>query len=137
MTVIVEVQTYRILYKYGDTFTIKPILDPHLGAKASDVPALKKYLAGSNKKTYFIGIGDLFDSIIWTDPRYTKSNDATAENEILDEQINMGAELLWPYREKIIGLGMGNHEWNVVKRHGTNPTMMIPNYHTAATTTLV
>ena len=53
-----EINTFRINYKLGNTFVLKPILDPHIGATASDVPAFRKYLAESDKKTYFMGFGD-------------------------------------------------------------------------------
>ena len=63
------------------------------------------------------------DSIITKDiKRYTKGNDVTESDAIIDEQIAMGYAILKPYRDKMIGWGMGNHEESVLKYHGTDPT---------------
>ena len=112
----------RIEYKYGDIIKIKPIFDVHLGASVCDEQAFKRYLGDSDEKTYFIGGGDLLDSIICSDlKRYTKSNDSTSGDDIIDEQLDRMYALLEPYKEKILGLGEGNHESKITKSHGTNP----------------
>jgi len=111
----------KILYKLGDTIKIKPIFDVHYGHTLCDVHAFKKFLDDSDDKTYFIGGGDFLDSIIVIDPRYRKSIDASGSEEIIDDQINGIYELLKPYREKILGLGIGNHEDVIVRRYATNP----------------
>lgn len=116
------IYTHKINYKYGETIKIKPIFDVHLGSTSCDETAFKKYLADSDESTYFIGGGDLLDSIICSDTkRYTKSNDATEGNDIIDQQIEKMYNLLEPYKEKIIGLTLGNHENTIIKYHGTNP----------------
>jgi len=114
------VETKHIEYKYGDTIRIKPIADVHLGANACDVKAFKKYLAHSDDKTYFIGIGDYYDAIRVTDPRYQKSTDATIGDAIIDQQIEQGVSLLKPYKNRILGMALGNHENVVIKRGGTD-----------------
>lgn len=73
-------------------------------------------------KCYFIGIGDLLDSIVCTDKRYAKSMDETGSEAIVDEQIDEAFAILEPYADRIIGLGEGNHERELVKKTGTNPT---------------
>lgn len=115
------VTTHRILYKYGDTIKIKPIADIHFGASACDVNALKKDLANLDDNTWLIGIGDLMDSVSITDPRYSKGNDATAGSAIIDEQVDGMENLLQPYKDRIIGLGRGNHEDVIIKHNGTDP----------------
>lgn len=117
--------TYRIEYKLGDTIKIKPIFDVHLGSTACDVQAFKAYLADSDKNTYFLGGGDLFDSIVVPDKRYSKSDDSTEGNAIIDQQVKKGIEILRPYKKKIIGLGLGNHERTVIQKCGTNPIQRI------------
>jgi len=114
------VTTRRIDYKCGQTFKLKPISDIHIGNRAFDKKAFKEYLADSDKKTYFIGIGDLYDAIVVNDIRYQKSIDATGGDDVIDKQIDIGIELLKPYRDRIIGLGVGNHERTVIKRCGTD-----------------
>ena len=116
------VTTKRINYKRGQTFNIKPIADVHLGAKACDQKAFKAYLADSDEDTYFIGIGDLHDAIVVQDPRYDKSSDGEEGDDVVDKQVDRGVDLLEPYKEKIIGLGVGNHERTVIRRCGTNMT---------------
>ena len=111
---------YRVPYKHGDTIKIKPFFDVHLGNAYCDKQAFIKYLADSDKNTHFMGGGDLLDSIIVTDPRFEKHADATEKTAILDEQVDMAVNLLWPYRDRIIGIGRGNHENEVIRRHGTD-----------------
>jgi len=109
-----------IPYEYGDKFKLKPIADVHLGAVACDEKAFKEYMADSDDKTYFIGIGDLYDAIIVTDPRYQKSSDKSKGDAVIDEQVDRGVELLMPYKDKILGLGYGNHERTIIRRSGSD-----------------
>jgi hypothetical protein len=111
----------KIQYKYGDTITVKPVYDVHLGSTACDVKAFKNWLADSDENTYFLGGGDLFDSIVVNDVRYRKSGDATKGDAIIDNLVDMGQEYLEPYKDRILGLGTGNHEDVVTKRCGTDP----------------
>jgi len=118
----VKVITAKIEYKWGDTITVKPLFDVHYGAKACDIRGFKQYLEESNDKTYFIGGGDLLDSIHANDIRYRKSGDAFEGDNVIDQQINGMIDILKPYKDKIICLATGNHEDVVTKRCGTNPT---------------
>jgi len=115
-----RVTTKRIEFEWGETFQFKPIADIHIGNKAFDKKAFKEYLADSGERTYFIGIGDLYDSIVVNDIRYQKSIDDSDSDDILDSQIETAIELLEPYKDRIIGLGVGNHEQTVIKRCGTD-----------------
>lgn len=115
------VYTHRIKYKsYNDIIKIKPLFDLHCGSKHCDVRAIREYLKDSDDHTYFIGGGDMTDSIVMKDPRYRKTCDATETNAIVDEQVDMLEDLLSPYKHRIIGLGDGNHEKQVELRCGTN-----------------
>lgn len=112
----------RIEYKYGDGgIKIKPIFDVHYGHTLCDVSAFKKYLEDSDEKTWFIGGGDFLDSITVIDPRYRKSIDAFGSEEIIDEQVDGMFKLLEPYKDRILGLGIGNHEDTIVRKYSTNP----------------
>jgi len=114
---------YKVQYKYGDTWKLKPIFDVHAGNKDCDLNALKKYLKNSDDKTLFIGGGDLIDAVITKDVRrYRKSGDDTTGDAIIDEQIETIYDVLKPYREQIIGLGAGNHEDTILVKCGTDPT---------------
>lgn len=111
---------YTIPYKYGDEIKIKPVFDVHLGAAACDVRAFKDYLADSDDKTYFLFGGDLFDAVVVQDIRYRKSNDTTEGDAIVDRQVDLGEEYLSPYKDRIIGIGKGNHEDVATKRCGSD-----------------
>jgi len=111
--------TTRIPYKLGQKFIVKPMYDVHGLSGSCDEKQFKKDLEEYySKGAYLIFGGDLFESIIINDPRYQRSNDKTETQ--LDDYLNWGEELLTPYAEKIIGIGMGNHELAVLKHHKTD-----------------
>ena len=110
----------RIPYKYGETIKIKPVFDVHLGSKACDKKAFKEFLEDSDENTYFLFGGDTFDSIVVNDVRYRKSGDDTRGDAIVDELVDMGVEYLEPYKDRILGMGKGNHEDVVTRRCGTD-----------------
>jgi hypothetical protein len=115
--------TTRLPYSYGKRIKLKPIFDVHLGNTACDTKAFKEYLAKDYdpEDTFFIGGGDLNDSIITTDKRYQKSADGTKGNEIIDEQVEETFNYLREYKQNIIGLSTGNHEDVITNKCGTNP----------------
>ena len=112
--------TYHVPYKYGQTIKIRPLFDFHEGNKYCDKTALRKDLSNLDDNTYLIGGGDLADAIITQDWRYAKHADASAGDAVIDEQIDVLTDLLIPYRERIIGLGDGNHEKTILKKCGTD-----------------
>ena len=119
------INTFRIPYKYGDVIRIKPIADVHMGNNHCDIKAFKKYLDDRDEHTYFLGLGDLHDSIITKDiKRYSKEDDATDGSDIIDQQIRMMTAFLKPIADegRLIGLADGNHENAILKYHGTHPT---------------
>jgi hypothetical protein len=116
-----KVVTYRIPYEYGDEITLKPLFDIHKGPRAHDRKAFRAFLEDSDDKTYFLGGGDAMDAIIVTDKRYQKSSDGTVSDEIIDEQEDQLYEDLKDYKDRIIGLGVGNHEEVIIKKCNTNP----------------
>ena len=112
----------NINYKYGDTIKIKPIFDVHYGNVNCDFKAFKKFLSeDDDPNTYFIGGGDLIDSIVITDKRYRKGEDSIKGEDIIDQQIEEVYNALLPYKERILGLATGNHEDVITKKCGTNP----------------
>lgn len=115
----------KLKYKFGDTFILKPCFDWHVGNKACDIAAIRDYLRKDqdNPNAYLIGGGDMADSIIITDKRYSKDMDGSTQsrtNAILDDQIEQLEALLLPYKGRILGLGMGNHERTVLSKCGTH-----------------
>jgi len=119
---MVIIPEYRIEYKYGDSFRIKPLFDTHIGNAYCDIDSIKRYLSDTDDKTYIIGGGDTLDSVIVGDKRYAKHVDVTVGDAIVDEQIEIAYDILKPYANRIIGLGSGNHEATISHRNGTHPT---------------
>lgn len=116
------VLTKDIPYKYGDTIKILPLFDIHMGNTLCDERALKRDLEAVDDQTYIIGGGDWLDSIIVKDSkRYRKSMDSTEGDAVIDEQIDRMYWMIEPYKDKIIGLGTGNHEDAIVSHCSTNP----------------
>ncbi len=120
------VDTVRIDYKYGDVIKIKPIADVHLGSKNCDIKALREYLGELDKKTFFIGLGDMMDCIIVSDSkRYRKVSDGFESEDIIGESVKQWVDILTPFRSQIMGLGTGNHCENIIKRCSVNPMKML------------
>jgi hypothetical protein len=115
------VTTYRIPYQYGQTIKIKPLGDIHWGNRYCDKNTLKAFLEDSDDLTYFFGIGDLMDSIVVPDIRYSKHADDTESSTIIDEQVETLYDVLAPYKGRFVGLGRGNHEDVIIKKCGTDP----------------
>lgn len=112
---------HPIPYKYGDSIRIKPLFDIHFGNRYCDKQSFRRFLEDSDENTYFLGGGDMMDSIVVTDPRYQKSVDDTDSDAIIDDQVNGLFQELEPYKDRIIGLGRGNHESTIIKKCGTDP----------------
>ena len=99
--------------------------DQHYGASDADLKRynafLKENLAPPN--SWLISVGDGLDAITSRDPRFEIGGIAKpilqAENndDILDLQIEMFVNDHMPYRDQILGLGLGNHE-NAVRVRG-------------------
>lgn len=121
-TIYMKIIEHRIQYKYGDVIKIGILADVHIGHKLCDERAFKSYLSEtSSPNTYYIGNGDLLDSIITTDKRYRKSMDESPSDAIVDDQISRLHSILEPYKDNIISLGDGNHERTICRMCGTKP----------------
>ena len=93
--------------------------------------AVKRY---SKKNSVFLGIGDLFDSIIIKDIRFQLSqlNGMKDGNSLIDDFmdgyvsafVEMWESLKIP-PERVIGIGIGNHEYELMKRYATNPVKRV------------
>ena len=111
--------TVRIEYTTEKSpIQIVVVSDTHIGHVGCDYEALAKTL--SRKNCYFIFNGDLLDSIVLSDRRYSKASDATEKEAILDEQVDKLYEKLEPIKKRILWIGRGNHEQVVLNRFGTD-----------------
>ncbi len=99
--------------------------DIHFDSSKCDRKLLKKHLdqAKAENAQVFI-FGDLYDMMhMPTDPRGTYS---TMRPELLatayiDECIQDCVKHLEPYKDNIALISQGNHETNIIKRHGVDP----------------
>lgn len=111
----------HIPLEYNEQIIIKPISDVHWGHKMCDTKAFREFINNSDNNTYFIGVGDMLDSIVVTDPRYRKSMDGCTSDDILNEQVDQLEEILAPVKDRILQLSPGNHEKTIVRKASFNP----------------
>lgn len=118
---------FRFEYKTNDVFRLMILSDLHFQNPESDIDKLKKdlYSIKDDDNAYIIGNGDWFDAIAVTDPRYSKQSDGTKSAAIINESISMLRCVLDPYKEKILGIGIGNHEAKYIKKCGADPTLLL------------
>lgn len=117
--------TVHLEYKPGEIIKVRPLADLHVGNAYCDEKAVRRFI-DEDPECYFIGLGDLIDGIVVKDAkRYQKSSDGTEGDDIIDEQVDKLKSWLEPYKDRIWGLGEGNHEQSVVKHCGTNPVKRI------------
>jgi len=110
----------RIQYQRGGSIKLKVLSDIHMGNTHCDVRAFKQYI--DDPEAYFIGIGDYADAILPGDPRYARSSDSGEVEAKIDEQVELFSGLLKGISKegRLLGLGSGNHERQILKRHGTD-----------------
>jgi predicted phosphodiesterase len=105
----------------SDVVKIKPLMDLHYGSKTCDLKAFKAFINDRDDFTYFLINGDMWDAIYFSDKRFTASgHENTDEDDPIDIEVKEMAALLTPIKDRIIAIGMGNHEYTVLKRCHTN-----------------
>ena len=103
------------------------ISDAHLGAADFARKDLRECLYDNmaDPNTYLLTNGDMMDCITVRDKRFemggiAKEYLSMRPDEILDLQVEDITSELEPYKDRIIGLGMGNHERKIVTEFSTN-----------------
>lgn len=117
-----NILVYPIQYKSRkDIIKIKPLMDLHKGSKGCDLRAFKAFIKDVDDLTYFYTNGDLWDAIYFRDKRFKASgHDNTDQDDPIDIEVDEMVELLSPIKDKLICIGHGNHEEQVLKTCGTN-----------------
>ena len=117
-----KILVYPIQYKtMMDIIKIKPIMDLHKGSKGCDLRAFKQFIKDFDDSTYFYTNGDLWDAIYFRDKRFKASgHENTDKDDAIDVEIDEMVELLSPIKDRLICIGHGNHEEQVLKTCGTN-----------------
>lgn len=107
-----------------DVLRLKPLMDLHYGSSECDLKVFKDYIDDRNENTYFFGVGDLFDMILYNDKRYRRSGDGRVSrvDAVIDRDVRDVYEILKPIKDRIICLGTGNHEDTIAERCGTDPS---------------
>ena len=101
--------------------------DLHVQNPEADLDRLNRDLESikDDDKAYIIGNGDWFDAIVVTDPRYTKTSDKTEGAAIINESIYELRNIMEPYKDKCLGIGIGNHENTYIKKCGADPVLLL------------
>jgi hypothetical protein len=106
----------------SDAFTVVPLGDLHVGARACDEKRLQNVIKriANDDKCYWVGLGDYVDAINVRDPRFAP--DALAEwlsvrqlTDIAKAERDRLFSILDPIAGKCLGLIEGNHEAMVKK----------------------
>jgi len=123
-----RLNTVRIPFKTGESFTLIPVGDVHLGSANCDVGAFKEVLcdARDDPNTRLIFMGDQVEAIAPNDKRWHAGGvdpaiiDLAHQDRIADVYVEKLAELLAPVADKIIAYGDGNHEAAFTKHYYTS-----------------
>lgn len=107
-----------------------PLGDFHIGSKACDMDKLRALIKWieSTPHTYILGMGDYMDCINLSDARFDMSQIPAPYREKKDflsrlaqYQVEDAIDLLRPVKDRIIGLGIGNHELAMKKAYHYDP----------------
>jgi len=119
-------KTFLKIIEYEPAFPVRLVVfgDTHAGHKEFYREGFQRFLKShaAYSNTWLLGMGDQLESIAPADVRrFQVSQMAAPIDDILDYQIEDFASLLDAYQGRILGLVMGNHEYAIAKRYGTNP----------------
>jgi len=119
-----EVIIKRIEYNRPDVFYLYPFFDAHLGAiESSEAQLIRKVKECANLGNYglALGGGDWLDCITSKDWRWRTNGLApwVEKRNIIDSQRRRANEIFQPVidQRQFIGIGTGNHEEEIHKRH--------------------
>lgn len=116
--------TYNFDYSKQKEFKFSLFSDLHGDAKHCQKDKLIKNLKWAYDNTEGILLnGDIYSCLLPKDfKRFTLASALAVRDDILDYiEDYVFDEVLKPFADKIIFIGMGNHESSVLKFHGTNP----------------
>ncbi len=126
-----EVIQKRIKCSRSDRFDIIPFGDLHAGSihcSESEARAMRDKIRDS-PNTYWVGMGDLADSITKNDKRFDIGGLApwVKPDDIIESQRKWLVELLKPIKDKCLGLLTGNHEETIHLNHQDDITRHLCN----------
>jgi len=115
-----------IIVKSGDVVGLTLMSDIHIGAPYVDYKKVAKEIqVAKDRGDWLLFNGDLYDAILVQDKkRFTGESlhpRLQNRNNILNEAVQWGTEMLAPVVDRIIMIGVGNHEFAVEKHHNYDP----------------
>lgn len=120
-----DIHTLDLTFTGGARKSIYLLSDIHFDSTKCDRKLLFKHLDEAKAEGGHVFIlGDLYDLMqMKFDPRgnYKSLRPELKVNAYIDEVIKDCSEHLLPYKDCIRMIGQGNHETNIVRRHGVDP----------------
>lgn len=116
---IFTVASTEIRQNYNETFHIIPLGDVHLGSEACDESRVDYmcHWIDKHKNVYVIGLGDYTDMIRAHDRYAIETQTAQSTQLIMDriyrEESDKFIKKVMPFKNRILGLGEGNHRGNL------------------------
>lgn len=119
----------RINVLRGDVIGLVGLGDIHAGSPAYDEERTQQVCdwIAPRKNVYVLGIGDYADHVVYTDAK--RFNPAGMNTKNMDNlalaQCQYVVKLMRPFRDRILGLLEGNHEYEIARRGHINPMTYI------------
>lgn len=128
-----RLNTVRISYDAGQTFTLYPIGDVHFGSANCDKGLLDETIRAvrNNPDARWIGMGDMVESIAPNDKRWHAGGvdeavvNLASQDRIGDVYVEKLADRLAPIADKCIAYGDGNHEASFNAHYYTNLSVRV------------
>ena len=97
-----------------------PLGDFHVGSINCNKEKLEKYVKWitDTPNIYWWGMGDYADCIIWQDAKRFDFDTLDPNLPTPDEQYQYVKDLLTPIKDRCFGLHLGNHDYELQRRHG-------------------
>ena len=105
----------------------------HFGSRGFHRNRFRQFLSEemNHPQTYLILMGDIFDAIIPSDgkrfdpaeidPKYLQDNPSMMLNHAINDCISE----IMPYKDQLLGIVTGNHEYQYLRRYGINLTQLM------------
>ena len=118
---------YKALQSAPDTFPFFLASDIHFDEPGFDKELFARdFDRAKREKARILINGDVFGCILPSDlKRYTRGNDGSDTDGIINKALKDAEDLFAPYVDQIDMIGLGNHETSVLKYHHIDVTSML------------
>lgn len=120
-----KIPVFKIRVRENEPIVL--ISDLHIGTRDCNLKTLQKDIEYFKEINAHILInGDLFEAITPTDPRYEHDTHGfLTTNDILNALINLALDILKPVASQIRLIGIGNHEYKLIKHYHIDITKIL------------